>query len=136
MILGTLWIHHWLHGAELHIMKREPVLSNHTTFEGRALVKIICEPCFADYQSPAIGILRNKRSGEDSFRGRVKFLVPLIDVNSCMCNKFLFVLFRFVSFRFAEYRKTRTISYADTHRYLQSASKEGVKVPLVNVVTN
>ena len=31
--------------------------------------------------------------------------MPLIDVNSCMCNKFLFVLFRFVSFRFAEYRK-------------------------------
>ena len=30
---------------------------------------------------------------------------PLVDVNSCMCNKFLFVLFRFVSFRFTKYRK-------------------------------
>ena len=52
------------------ICKPVSALSNHITFEGRALIKRICEPCFVDYQSTAIGILRNKRSGEDSFRGR------------------------------------------------------------------
>ena len=57
------------------ICKPVSSLSNHITFEGKALVKIICEPCFADYQSPAIGILRNKRSGEDGFRSEGKFLV-------------------------------------------------------------
>ena len=35
--------------------------------EGRALTKIVGEPCFVDYQSTSIGILRNKVSNpEDS----------------------------------------------------------------------
>ena len=57
------------------ICKPVSALSNHITFEGRALLKIICEPCFVDYQSTAIGILRNKGSGEDGFRSEGKFLV-------------------------------------------------------------
>ena len=34
--------------------------------EGRALTKIVGEPCFVDYQSTGIGVLRNKVSSEDS----------------------------------------------------------------------
>ena len=49
-------------------------LSNKTVFEN----KIICEPCFVDYQSAAIGILRNKGSSENSFRREGKFLVASI----------------------------------------------------------
>ena len=53
-------------------------LLNHITLEGRALLKIICEPCFIDYQSTVIGILRNKGSGEDGFRSEGKFLVSSV----------------------------------------------------------
>ena len=37
-------------------------------FVSGAPKEIVCEPCFADYQSAVIGILRNKASSEISFR--------------------------------------------------------------------
>ena len=76
------------------ICKPVSALSNHITFEGRALLKIICEPCFVDYQFAKQAIWRGQFPREGII------LSAIIDVNSCMCNKFLFVLFRFVSFRF------------------------------------
>ena len=50
------------------ICERAIALSNKKkmTIEGRALTKIVGEPCFVDYQSTGIGILRNKVSSEDS----------------------------------------------------------------------
>ena len=80
------------------ICKPVSALSNKKTFESRALIKVVCEPCFVDYQWSAIGILRNKGSSEGSFRR--EGIIPCAIVHSCMCNKFRFVSFRFVSFRF------------------------------------
>ena len=37
-------------------------------YGSRAPKKVACEACFIDYQSAAIGILRNKASSEDRFR--------------------------------------------------------------------
>jgi len=57
------------------IFKPVFLLSNKTIFKGRVLKEIVGEPCFADYQSPAIGILRNKAPSKDSFQGEGKFLL-------------------------------------------------------------
>ena len=78
-------------------------LSNGIIFEGRALIKTLCEPCFVDYQSTVIGILRNKGSRKNSF-GRKEIILSAI-VHSCMCNKSLLFSVCFVSFRIGEYRK-------------------------------
>ena len=50
-------------------------LSNKIIFEEKVPIKTVCEPCFVDYQSTAIGILRNKGSSKGSFGREGKFLV-------------------------------------------------------------
>jgi len=60
--------------------------------------------CFVDYQSTAIGILRNKGSGEDGA------------INSFSSS------FRFVSFRFAEYRKPHQCTFTEGNITVESSS--------------
>ena len=43
-------------------------LSSKIIFVSRAPKEIVCEPCFVDYQSAIIAILRNKASSENRFR--------------------------------------------------------------------
>ena len=57
-------------------------------------IKIVCEPCFVDYQSTAIGILRNRGSREDN-----NCQCPASFTLACVINFFLFCFF-FVLFRF------------------------------------
>ena len=53
-------------------------LSNKINFEEKVPIKTVCEPCFVDYQSTAIGILRSKGPGEDRFGKEGKFLVSSV----------------------------------------------------------
>ena len=48
-------------------------------------IKIVCEPCFVDYQSTAIGILRNRGSREDN-----NCQCPASFTLACVINFFLF----------------------------------------------
>ena len=82
------------------------LLSNKIIFEGRALIKTLCKPCFIDYQLTANGILRNKGPSVDSFgmKGIIIIIIIIIItlgaiVHSCTCNKSLLISVCFVSFR-------------------------------------
>ena len=48
------------------ICKPAFALWNNAIFEGKALIKIVGERCFVDYQLTGIGILSSKGSSEDS----------------------------------------------------------------------
>ena len=76
--------------------------SSKTIFGGRAPKEIVCEPCFVDYQSAVIGILRNKASSEERFPREG---INLSGIVNSVNGNFLIDEICFVSFRFAEYRK-------------------------------
>ena len=68
----------WQFLATIVICKPAFALLNKIPFKGRTLTKIVCEPCFVDYQSTGIGILRNKASnkqGQFSRTGQISCVI-------------------------------------------------------------